>query len=76
MLWNGSSAGDTYEGKPLLMTPSYPSFPSPLTSVPHLEILQTQFYEMHASALQNVPEKEARPATDGQHREGSHVAAR
>jgi hypothetical protein len=52
----------TYESKPPV--------------VPHLETLQTQFYDMHASALENVPEKEARPATDSQHRGGSHVAAR
>ncbi|KAJ7811801.1 hypothetical protein B0H14DRAFT_2606274 [Mycena olivaceomarginata] len=58
------------------MTPSYPGFPSPLTVVPYLETLQTQFYEMHASALENVTEKEARPTTDSQHRGGSHVAAR
>ncbi|KAJ7783384.1 hypothetical protein B0H14DRAFT_3507145 [Mycena olivaceomarginata] len=56
--------------------PSYPGFPSPLTVVPYLETLQTQFYELHASALENVPEKEARPATDSQHRGGSHAAAR
>ncbi|KAJ7811792.1 Saccharopine dehydrogenase-domain-containing protein [Mycena olivaceomarginata] len=74
----GSSlmALDPDEGKPPLMTPSYPGFPSPLTVVPHLETSQTQVYEMRASALENVPEKEARPATDSQHRGGSHVAAR